>query len=771
MSVPKKRKSDVHIDSCARDDSDHQTKKDKHWFEEAEQNGENRRGSIFKGIFKKMKSSASLKSSNKGTSSSKLETLANETQLSINSESSVTSVESGPSSLVPNIAKNAVLRTFVNRESFTPVPPSNEVEPTDPFLLPTVGGSKQESTSRMEDSISISSHMSVDTIGSNHTIDEDSVSIGSASAFCTPSRNSLQRNGLRASSRSVSGIDGDDDMPPALFRSLCNSAVRRVPNSKLLENGNNQMRRSMRMTIQKRNLSTKSMEDVPEEEEATGVISTAVIRMSAPIAEEECEEQFGGAKEFFDSNITSHDESADEGTASVSRLSTASESRASTGGTSLGRKSSIFRKFFNGKDKERRLSEVFHNAEPSTSTERRGSILSFTNDCSFAGGMPSASVSASVGNVSISSVASSESVQKPKMRKKNPSTSNLTQRLSSVFRRSSSTANKDDDFFCPSTQSTRRNTLTGYSSISSGIGSIASGVSDQGYGTIGSRNGHSISRNGSKRDDENKRERSRRLIDRIIISDIPASDLLKMKLEQIRRKDCDDSDEMFETQMKGSTSLNSFSQSEYLNFDVVAVDLKHDGTPFSSTAASYVDEKIIKMVKEDMHSNFRPDRCGSVTDCEPNLVYVQPEHPQILRGPNDSIASNSDPSSELLRNVRNGLHNSIEEWKKISSTRESSTMLIYPTFCQSEEEWDSQATIDAIFMMLDSILQNVRRWRPNGKCILAGLTPSNVSLLREKYDKLKESVEQTERDGPGSSFEDVDIQSISSTSTVFGKHM
>ena len=260
---------------------------------QAEQNGENRRGSIFKGIFKKMKSSASLKSSNKGTSSSKLETLANETQLSINSESSVTSVESGPSSLVPNIAKNAVLRTFVNRESFTPVPPSNEVEPTDPFLLPTVGGSKQESTSRMEDSISvrsvaemvnlhsctsqISSHMSVDTIGSNHTIDEDSVSIGSASAFCTPSRNSLQRNGLRSSSRSVSGIDGDDDMPPALFRSLCNSAVRRVPNSKLLENGNNQMRRSMRMTIQKRNLSTKSMEDVPEEEEATGVISTAVV--------------------------------------------------------------------------------------------------------------------------------------------------------------------------------------------------------------------------------------------------------------------------------------------------------------------------------------------------------------------------------------------------------------------------------------------------------------------------------------------------------------
>uniref|UniRef100_A0A8R1IXQ1 Uncharacterized protein n=1 Tax=Caenorhabditis japonica TaxID=281687 RepID=A0A8R1IXQ1_CAEJA len=57
-------------------------------------------------------------------------------------------------------------------------------------------------------------------------------------------------------------------------------------------------------------------------------------------------------------------------------------------------------------------------------------------------------------------------------------------------------------------------------------------------------------------------------------------------------------------------------------------------------------------------------------------------------------------------------------------------------FCQSEAEWDSKATIDAIFLMLDGILLNARRWRANGKCILAGLTPNNVRLLKEKYDEV-----------------------------------
>ncbi|CAO4369133.1 unnamed protein product [Caenorhabditis nigoni] len=750
MSAPKKRKSDIHIDLCARDEADHKSKKEKtNWHHEEQV--ENRRGSFLKGIINKVKSTASLKTLNRGPSTSKLETIANDTQLSIKSESSVTSVESGPSTLVPNIAKNAQLRSFVNRDSFTPVPPLDSDEKQDVFVMPTVGGSKSESTNKMEDSISISSHMSVDTIGSNHAIDEDAISIGSTSVFCTPSRNPLQRNGLRMSTRSVPGDADDDDTQHSLFRSLCNSA-RRLPNSKL-EAGSTPMRRSMRMAIQKRNLSTKSMEDVPEEEEAAGgVITTATIRMSAPIAEEEeSGEQFGAAKEFFDGNITSHDDSADEGSASISRLSTASVTSCSR--QSIGRKSSIFRKIFNPKDRERRLSDVFHGPTSSTSHERRASIVSFTNDCSFAaGGMTSASASAT--NVSMTSVASTESQQKPKIRKKAPSTSNLTQRLSSVFRRSSTSTNKDDDLIGPHSQS-RRSTLTGYSSISSGIGSIASGVSDQGYGTIGSRNGQSISRSGSKRDDQNKRERSRRLLDRIIISEIPAEDLLRMKVEQMKKKEED-----------ADSSTDCISENELLNFDVVAVDVKADGSPFSSTAATFVDDRIKKMVKDEIRANYRPDRCGSVTDCEPDLVFLIPE--QTVRGPNDSIISNSDPNSDLLRNVRNGLCKSIEEWKKISTGRDLSTMLIYPTFCQSEDEWDSPATIDAIFTMLDSIMCNVKRWRKNGKCILAGLTPTNVSLLQKEYNRLKESVEQTERDGPPTT-DDIDSQSITSTSTVFGK--
>ncbi|CAI2348322.1 unnamed protein product [Caenorhabditis sp. 36 PRJEB53466] len=752
MSAPKKRKSDVHLDDCAHDNVEHSlSKKEKHWFEGTgnEPNAENRRSStFFKGIFKKMKSSTTLKSNNKGaSSSSKLEAFANETQISITSESSVTSAES--SSIVPNIEKNAGLRTFVNRDSFTPVPPPDEAEP------------------KLEDAISVSSHMSVETIGSNHTIDEDSMSIGSTSAFCTPSRNPMHRNGLRTSTRSVPDRQGDD-LQPALFRSLCNSAVRRVPNSKS-DSLSTPMRRSMRMSLQKRSLNVKSMEDVPEEEALT-VSSSSVLKLEEPIEEEG--EQFGAAKEFFAANATSpHNESADEGQDSFSRLSTCSEAGKSSGSASIGRKSSIFRRVFSHKhdSKERRMSEVFSSDMQQDPTlaggprGRRASIVSFTNDCSFTGG--NGGVNASV---SVSSLASNESSQKvPTMRKKAPSTSNLAQRFSSVFRRTSTSTVKEDDVLGGQpAQSNRRSTLTGYSSISSGIGSIASGISDSGYGTLGSRSGGSISRSGSKREDESKRERSRRLLDRVVISSIPAEELIKLKIEQLKNKDQETTDELSETQLKESNSSES-SNIDLLDFDVIAVDLKPDGSPFSSTAAVFMDERIGKIIRDEIRSNFRPDKCGTITDCEPELVFVCPEQPQCLqKGANDSVSSTSDVNSELLRNVRSGLYKAMEEWKKIA--KDSSTMLIYPMFCESEAEWDSKATIDAIFLMLDGILQNAKRWRKNGKCLLAGLTANNVRLLQEKYDEIKQSVAVTEFEGLGSSLDEPDRQSVASTSTMFG---
>uniref|UniRef100_A0A1I7T998 TLDc domain-containing protein n=1 Tax=Caenorhabditis tropicalis TaxID=1561998 RepID=A0A1I7T998_9PELO len=655
-----------------------------------------------------------------------------------------------------------MLRSFVNRNSCTSIPPVEEhKDPPDIHNTPIDGLLKQESNGITEDSLSVSSHMSVDTIGSTHTIEEDTVSIGSASAYCTPTRNPLTRNGLRTSTRSVSDRNSDDDMPPSLFRSLCNSAVRRVPNSKNDQMGT-PMRRSMRMAMQKRNLNGMNMADVPEEEEA--VLTSHSIRVSEPILEEGDGERFGEAKEFFEKNVTSHEESGDEGSVSMSRLSTTSESRISNGSFSIGRKSSFLRKVWPGKSepKERRLSDVFHSTESATINHRRASMVSFTNDCSFTG----ASISNT--NVSVTSLASTDSPKKAKMRKKAPSSSNLTQRISSVFRRSSSSAVKDDDICGQS--SSHRNTLTGFSSISSGIGSIASAASDQGYGTIGSRNGQSISRSGSKRDDENKRERTRRLLDRIIISNVPAAELLRMKSEQIKKRDQKDLDEKFETQLNDTASSTN-SHQEHLNFDVVALDLKANGSPFSTTAASFIDEGLGNMVKEEIRTNYRPERCGSITDYEPEVVFVIPEQPQSNnRTLNDSISSN-DVTSDLLRNVRSGLCKAIEEWKKITSERESSTMLIYPMFCQSEDEWDSKATIDALFLMLDGILMNVKRWRPNGKCILAGITPSNVQLLREKYDDLRQSVSTTEPDGALIVHDDLDTQSITSNSTMFGTNV
>lgn len=123
---------------------------------EPDANSENRRkSSVFKGFFKKMKSSTNLKP-NKTASTSKLESFANETQLSITSESSITSAESSVHSIVPNVAKNAGLRTFLNRDSSTPVPPPDNNSSSMTVNLPISGSSKQESSAKMEDSISVS---------------------------------------------------------------------------------------------------------------------------------------------------------------------------------------------------------------------------------------------------------------------------------------------------------------------------------------------------------------------------------------------------------------------------------------------------------------------------------------------------------------------------------------------------------------------------------------------------------------------------------------
>lgn len=394
---------------------------------------------------------------------------------------------------------------------------------------------------------------------------------------------------------------------------------------------------------------------------------------------------------------------------------------------------------------------------------RRASVVSFNEFTSVSGLSVNDSASKNPKDLT-------ESPQQPKLRKKTASSSNLSQRISSVFRMGSNSTVKLNEYV-PSpivSQSSRRNTLTGNSSISSGVGSIASGTSDQGYGTIGSRSGQSISRCGSRRDDEGKKERTRRLLDRIIISDVPAGELLKLKIEQVKKQKQLEMDELFETQLTESSSSDT-SQSENLQFDVVAVDIKADGSPFSTTAATFMDSELSKRVKEEIVSNYRPDRCGSITEYEPELVFVMPEQPQAsLKSLNDSVSSNADINLDHLRNVRSGLCKSIEEWKRITKMRESSTMLIYPMFCQSEEEWDSKGTIDAIFLMLDGILMNTKRWMPNGKCILAGVTPNNVILLRNKFDELKLSVAISESDGPASSNDDFDTQSTASTSTVFG---
>lgn len=44
-------------------------------------------------------------------------------------------------------------------------------------------------------------------------------------------------------------------------------------------------------------------------------------------------------------------------------------------------------------------------------------------------------------------------------------------------------------------------------------------------------------------------ERTRRLLDRIIISDVPAGELLKLKIEQVKKQKQLEMDELFETQL------------------------------------------------------------------------------------------------------------------------------------------------------------------------------------------------------------------------------
>lgn len=54
-----------------------------------------------------------------------------------------------------------------------------------------------------------------------------------------------------------------------------------------------------------------------------------------------------------------------------------------------------------------------------------------------------------------------------------------------------------------------------------------------------------------------------------------------------------------------------------------------------------MDSELSKRVKEEIVSNYRPDRCGSITEYEPELVFVMPEQPQAsLKSLNDSVSSN-----------------------------------------------------------------------------------------------------------------------------------
>ncbi|CAB3402443.1 unnamed protein product [Caenorhabditis bovis] len=603
----KKRKSDINIDSCELE-NESDRRKDKPWFEEQTvTDGSNRRKSFFGGMFKfkKMKSSSTLK--DKNTLVPGLDSIMSHnndiTHLSQTSESSATSIDSSNVSLLPNVGKNADLRTFVNRNPYTASAPE----------CPKLNGAglNPHSDGKPEDNISISSRMSVDTIGSNQTMEEDRQSVSSTSMFCTPLRAPLRRNGAaRISTRSVPDRHYDD---PAYrtFNSVCNS-VKRVPSSVSEKSftPNSAARRSMRHMSRKL-INSFNMEDVPEDEALTTVSRT----FSTTMDEELEEEKFVDGKEFFANNVIQATESESNDRESISsnaRLSVSSESRKNLGSSSIGRSNSILKKLMGGiSGKERRNSEV-HQDEfeiQNNTSSRRASNVSFSAE-----------------STSISNGSASNGLG-PKMRSKTASASNITHRfsLSNMFRRT-----KDDDSQFTG-QPNRRSTLTGYSSQSSGIGSIASINSDVAY-NMPRLNGTSISRNGSKREDE---------------------------------------------------------------------------------------------VRKD-------------------VIFVCPQPTATFtRDLNDSIASTGDLHPTLLPNVRNGVSKSIELWSTAAGTREESTMLLFPMFCTSELEWDAPETIDGIFKMLDTYI-HTKRWKTNGKVLLAGLTENNTRLLQEKYDAMKLFLQEDE---------------------------
>ncbi|CAB3402442.1 unnamed protein product [Caenorhabditis bovis] len=715
----KKRKSDINIDSCELE-NESDRRKDKPWFEEQTvTDGSNRRKSFFGGMFKfkKMKSSSTLK--DKNTLVPGLDSIMSHnndiTHLSQTSESSATSIDSSNVSLLPNVGKNADLRTFVNRNPYTASAPE----------CPKLNGAglNPHSDGKPEDNISISSRMSVDTIGSNQTMEEDRQSVSSTSMFCTPLRAPLRRNGAaRISTRSVPDRHYDD---PAYrtFNSVCNS-VKRVPSSVSEKSftPNSAARRSMRHMSRKL-INSFNMEDVPEDEALTTVSRT----FSTTMDEELEEEKFVDGKEFFANNVIQATESESNDRESISsnaRLSVSSESRKNLGSSSIGRSNSILKKLMGGiSGKERRNSEV-HQDEfeiQNNTSSRRASNVSFSAE-----------------STSISNGSASNGLG-PKMRSKTASASNITHRfsLSNMFRRT-----KDDDSQFTG-QPNRRSTLTGYSSQSSGIGSIASINSDVAY-NMPRLNGTSISRNGSKREDEVRKERYRRFLRCISIAKEPAVELIRKMKESKAKKKQKEIEEQYETQLNDSGSTIASQNSDIVKFDVISVDVQHDGKPVSAAAKEVVDSEMAKRILNEISNSYRSDICGTLIETDPDVIFVCPQPTATFtRDLNDSIASTGDLHPTLLPNVRNGVSKSIELWSTAAGTREESTMLLFPMFCTSELEWDAPETIDGIFKMLDTYI-HTKRWKTNGKVLLAGLTENNTRLLQEKYDAMKLFLQEDE---------------------------
>ncbi|CAI5445791.1 unnamed protein product [Caenorhabditis angaria] len=355
MSNTKKRKSDVNIDTCGTSSSD--PKKDRPWFHDDPFNIQpsndaksSRRKSFLGNMLHKLKPS---KDSHK--SMSKLESLNHsDAHSSINSESSITSTES---SKIPNIEKNAGLRTFVNRDSFTPVPPIDD---------------------KNEDALSTSSKMSVETADS-FNLNDAMCHNATTSVFCTPSRTLNRNSNSRISTRSVPDhhvFQDSDESSANMFNSLCNS-VRRAPSTKSEGGGVNSMfgsqamRRSGRLQFNRRHMNASNMEDVPEEEPLASVTPAQTL-----CNEDGDEEVFVNGKEFFADNTTESNDTNQRTSIDSSRLSIASEHRKTPG--SVGRNNSILRKILPSKwnQKERRTSELGDEAVREAN-DRRLSIISF----------------------------------------------------------------------------------------------------------------------------------------------------------------------------------------------------------------------------------------------------------------------------------------------------------------------------------------------------------------------------------------------------------